>query len=192
MPVEIVDLTGDLDWSHFQIPGGSISARVVTLNVERPSRARTLLVHFPEGFRRDATGWYECGEELVVLEGGLEMSGQTYGPNDWAWIPAGAPRTATRAMPSMLALARFDGPARWHEGESPMVGPVLRDVLGEPRVLCRGAHESAWLKEAPSGEAKADTELLALKTRTWASIPAGETYPALEGPCFCRTFGAKE
>ena len=189
----VVDLNGDLGWAHFQIPGGSISARIATLNVEQPTRARTLLVYFPEGFRRDVEGWYECGEELVVLEGGLEMSGQTYGPNDWAWIPAGAPRTATRALPSMLALARFDGPARWREGASPMGGPVLREVLGDrPRVLCRGLHESAWMTECPTGVAETDTELLALRTRTWARVPAGEPLPALDGPVFCRTFGYKE
>jgi hypothetical protein len=191
MPATVViDLNGDLDWTDFQIPGGSISARIVALNVEQPSRARTLLVSFPDGFRRDVDGWYECAEELVVLEGGLQMSGETYGPNDWAWIPAGAPRSATRALPTMLALARFDGPARWHEGDSPSIGPVLRDVLGDrPRVLCRGVHESAWLKEAPSGVAGSDTELLALQTRRWARVPAGEPFPAFAGPVFCRTFG---
>ena len=189
----VVDLNGDLDWSHFQIPGGSSSARIVTLHVEQTSRARTLLVRFPEGFRRDVEGWYECAEELVVLDGGLEMSGQTYGPNDWAWIPAGARRTATRAVTSMLSLARFDGPARWHRGAPTMDGPVLRDALDDrPRVLCRGVHETALLSHAPSGVAASNTELLALETRTWALIPAGEPFPTLDGPIFCRTFGTGE
>jgi hypothetical protein len=186
----VVDLAGDLDWNAFEIPGATIPARIVTLHVD-PSRARSLLVEFPEGFRRDVEGWYECAEELVVIEGGLEMSGQTYRPNDWAWIPAGAPRTATAAKPSMLALARFDGPARWHEGSAPSTGPVRRDVLGDrARVLRRGAQESTWLTEPPSGVADSDTELLAIESRTWARVPAGATFPALEGPIFCRTFPA--
>jgi len=190
----VVDLTGDLDWTEFEIIGGTIPARVVTLHVERPSRARTLLVEFPDGFRRDADGWYECAEELVVLDGGLEMTGQTYGPNDWAWIPAGAPRRATRALPSMLALARFDGPARWQQGDPRAFGQPLRDVLGDrSRVLCRGdAQESSFVMKAPSGTATADTELLCLETRTWARVPAGATFPALDQACFCRRFDAEE
>jgi hypothetical protein len=190
MSVTVVDLDGDLDWTEFQIPGANMPARVVTLYVERPSRARSLLVEFPEGFRRDSEGWYECAEELVVLEGGLQMSGETYGPNDWAWIPAGAVRTATVAQPRMLALARFDGPARWHQVAPPRDAELSRreQLGGSGRTLRRGDHISEWLDAPPVSPMDRDIEILGITTRTWARVPAGEPFPALEGPCFCRTF----
>lgn len=186
--MNVVDLDGDLDWTEFPIPGGNIPARIATLHVDAVTRGRTLLVRFPDGFRRDAVGWYECAEELVVLDGALEMSGRTYRPNEWAWIPAGAPRRDTVAAPFLLAVARFDGPARWVPGEGDSREPVLHEPLNaHPRVLREG---SAWLVNVPPGAAPRDTELVSIATRTWARVSAGERFPALEGPCFCRTVGA--
>jgi hypothetical protein len=197
-------LGNDLDWQDFDIPGSNMPARVVTLRVERPSRARVLFVRFPPGFERTVSGWYEAAEELLVIEGGLEMTGETFHAHDWALIPAGEPRRATKALPEMLALARFDGPARWNEGaQAPNPAGAVRARL-EPQTLdaasplgagharmLRNGEPSSWLLDAPPAGAPSpiDAELFALSSRTWAWVEQGEPLPALEGLCFCRTFG---
>jgi hypothetical protein len=202
----VVVLGDDLDWQDFDIPGANMPARVVTLRVERPSRARVLFVRFPEGFERKVSGWYEAGEELLVLDGGLEMTDETYHALDWALIPAGQLRKETKAIPQMLALARFDGPARWREGEdAPSPAGSVRSRLetqtldaaspfgaGHAR-LVRSGEPSTWLVDAPPAgtTSSIDAELFALDSRTWVWVDAGELIPALEGLCFCRTFAAE-
>ena len=74
------------------------------------------LVRFPPGWTRPASGHYLCDEEFWVLEGELEMSGATYGPDQGAVIPGGAPRSDSRTPRGALALARFGGPATWVRG----------------------------------------------------------------------------
>ena len=201
----VVALGDDVDWQDFDIPGSNMPARVVTLRVERPSRARVLFVRFPAGFERAVSGWYEAAEELVVIEGGLQMSDDSYHAGDWAWIPAKTARRKTAAHPQMLALARFDGPARWLEGEDApdhsgparaRLEPSVLDVdspLGSGRArLLRSGEPTSWLLDAPDAGSRApvDAEVFALASRTWAWVEAGEAFPHLEGLSFCRTFSA--
>jgi hypothetical protein len=202
----VVALGGDLDWQGFEIPGGSAAVRIALLRVEPETRARTLLVRFPDGWRREIAGAYEAAEEFVVLEGILAMSGATYREGDWAYVPRGLMRRATVASPSVLTLARFDGPARWiAQAEEGRTAPALHRALvpegeavasplgaGRAWPLRRGELESAWLMERPEPgrPAPLDVELLDLGARVWAWVPAGAALPHLAGPCFCRTFGA--
>ena len=197
----VVDLAGDLDWVDFEIPASNPPVRLATLRVE-PSRGRTVLVRFPAGWERPEAGSYSCAEEMVLLQGTLEMSGARYDAWDWAYVPRRAERAATRARSEVLALARFDGPARWN-AEASQAGEILRrglevgpgalpSPLGEGRAwsLRRGAADSTWLLDAPpAGEvAPSAVEVLALRSRRWASVRAGEPLPDLDGLCFCRTF----
>jgi hypothetical protein len=198
---DVVHLDGDLDWIDFEIPESNLPVRLVRL----PSPALTLVVRFPEGWRREAMGRYSVSEEIVFLDGTLEMSRETYRAGDWAYVPAGTTRIATEARSEVLTLARFDGPARWHSGSlegSPNGRSLLRRALGPTGAsvesplgagrawrLRRDAGEESWLLEAPpAGEtAPRSAELTSLGSRTWASVSAGERFPALEGLCFCRT-----
>jgi hypothetical protein len=202
---EVVDLDGELDWVDFEIPEANTPVRLFPL----PSRALTVLVWFPEGWKRDAMGRYSASEEIVFLDGTLEMSRETYSAGDWAYVPAGVTRVGTAARSEVLTVARFDGPARWYSGSpgegSPNGRSLLRGSLdptgdavnsplgaGRAWLLRRGAGEEAWLLDAPpAGEvASRSAELVALEPRTWASVQAGERFPGLEGLCFCRTVKA--
>src|SRR5436309_515203 len=123
----VVELDGDLDWADFEIPDSSVAVRLATLRKE-PSRARTVLVRFPEGWERPGAGWYSVSEEMVFLAGTLEMSGEVYRPGDWAFVPSGTARSHTVAKSEVLTVARFGGPARWTAG-SPTDGSNGRAVL---------------------------------------------------------------
>ena len=80
---------------------------------EQQGGAFWALVRFPAGWSRPATGHYRVDEDFWILEGELEMSGITYGPEQGALIPAGTPRSQSRSEAGALAVARFDGPAAW-------------------------------------------------------------------------------
>lgn len=200
----VVDLDGDLEWTDFDIPRGTSPVRLATLRVEPSSQARTLLVRFPIGWARPARGYYSSAEEMVLLEGVLRMCDETYRAGDWVYVPAGTPRWETSAEASVLALARFDGPARWTDGGASSGAPQRRELapgpdpspspLGAGRawLLHRGDDATSWLVEAPEEgrPAPVDAELLAPGSRTWAWVPGGEALPGLDADCFCRTFEA--
>ena len=208
MSAVVVDLAGDLEWGEFEIPDSTVPVALATLNVE-PTRARTVLVRFPAGWERPGMGWYTCAEEMVVLDGTLEMNGNAFGAGDWGYVPAGLVRVDSLARTEVLVVARFDGPARWTSGypgegkpngRSPLrrtLEPGASEVdspfgAGRAWRLRRGSADTAWLLDAPPADrpAPCEAELLALGSRTWALVPAGEAPPRLEGLCFCRTVSA--
>src|SRR5258708_4087427 len=112
----VVRFGGDLDWQPFDIPGGTMPVDLVRLHVERETRASTLLVRFPLGWRRDVAGSYASAEDFLAIEGELRMCGETFVSGDWGYLPAGALRTGMAAVAEVLTLARFAGRARWTQG----------------------------------------------------------------------------
>lgn len=195
----VVDIDEILDWALFDIPGGSAPVRLHVLRDESDTRARTLLVRFPAGWERTQTGYYESAEELVVLDGTLRMCGATYDPGDWGFVHAGTIRFGMSVDRPTLVLARFFGPARWVAAATAPAAPwrsSLDDAaMDEPSPLGAGratplrAGESWFVDDVPGGmRAAADTELLSPPGRVWTWTPAGEPFPDLDGPCFCRTF----
>ncbi|MCA1833551.1 MAG: hypothetical protein LC750_12645, partial [Actinobacteria bacterium] len=107
---------GDLDWTDFDIPGGNMPVRLVTMRVEPATNSRTVFVYFPEGWTRAQAGSYACAEEVVVIDGAFEMNREMYSAGEWAYVGSGVERRLTKAAPYALALSRFDGPVRWNAG----------------------------------------------------------------------------
>lgn len=192
----VVDLSAPPAWSDFDIPDGSAPVRTARLG------ERTLLVAFPSGWERVEGGTYEAAEEMVVLDGELRMSGETYTALDWAWFPAGCLRRETRARTAVLALARFFGPARWaasdragpassrrHLGDRPGAADFASPLgAGRAWMLHSGVEATSFLVEAleTGTPSPAGAELLDLAGRRWAWVPAGAPLPAFSGACFCR------
>lgn len=92
---------------EFVMPGSTAPVRLARLS-------RTVsLVRFPPGWTRPERGHYLAGEEFVVLEGELRVSGVTYPAGSSGSLPAGAPRWDSASPTGALALAVFDGPPTW-------------------------------------------------------------------------------
>jgi hypothetical protein len=192
----VIDLSGGLDWVAFQMPGGTMPVRLALLRTDARG-GPTSLVRFPAGFRRPDAGRYEVAEEFVVLEGSLSMTGTTYSAPRWVYVPAEATRADTVAEAEVLALARFDGKARWHTGPATNATPnddALERTFdavspfGRARLLRRAPGESTWfVARAEPGPAPVTLELLDPAARIWAWVPAGEEIPDVPGPCIVRT-----
>lgn len=188
----------------FDIPGGSTPVWVVRLHAE-PTRAFTLLVTFPRGWERPVVGHYLCAEDVVFLSGRLRIGDETFAGGDWAHMPAGWVRAGMRAESETVALARFDGPARWVEGRPasatlPLLRRRLADLadltdgpLGRAQLLRHGEPDSSWLVTAPlaAGEpSPMDAQILDLVERSWHLVPTGAPMPPLPGDAFAWTFEA--
>lgn len=199
LPIRVSD---DLPWSPFDIPGGNMPARIFVLRPEPTSRAQVLLVRFPPGWERAASGSYSAAEELFVLDGSLEMSGKRYLAGDWAYFPADSLREGTSSTEGMLGLARFDGPARWTEGcgtpGGVMSAHLKPDALDEPVTGALGVGwplrdslaEQAWFLTTLKAGAAApfDVEIFDVSLRTWRFVEIGAPLPSTPGPIFARAF----
>ncbi|WP_395105363.1 cupin domain-containing protein [Actinomadura sp. SCN-SB] len=160
----------ELPWRSFTIPSSAPPVRLLRLEVDRSDGSSTSLVRFPPGWSRPDAGHYLVGEEFVVLEGGLTVSGVEYGPGDHGWIPAGATRHGSRTETGALALAWFSGVPDWVDapGSAPTgeVTPLLTVPIPEGGLPLR------------SGESS--------RTRLYERVPAAFTSPArvlfLDGP----------
>ncbi|MBA2890359.1 hypothetical protein [Nonomuraea soli] len=102
----------------FLIPGSTTPVGLAELG------GGAMLVRFPPGWSRPEKGHYLAGEEFVLLDGELHVSGRRYRPGDYAWLPARTPRAASATPDGALAVAWFDAPPRWvaGEGEPPAEG----------------------------------------------------------------------
>ncbi|HYJ70506.1 MAG TPA: hypothetical protein VEX15_22870 [Nocardioidaceae bacterium] len=99
----------DQPWQSVPMPGASHDLDLVPL--ESDGDALTMLGRFPAGFGRAVPCGYLVAEDLVVLDGRLELEGRTYGPATLVHIPARFIRTSMATPDGCLVLAWFSGPA---------------------------------------------------------------------------------
>ena len=195
----------NLGWEDQEVADGAPVTSLVRLPSDVPGRGFTVLVRFPVGWSRPHSGFYESTEEIIVLEGWLQMSGETLAVGDYGWYPAGYLRSDTSCPEGALVLAWFSGPARWHRASHPADGFAPEDVIigraaspvmepgplggGGARLLRHGVHASSWVVdlvppiEAPAGSV---VELFALDEMSWVSVPAGQHLPPASLRTFCR------
>jgi len=187
----------------FDIPGGSVPVSIVPLHRE-PTRAFSLQVTFPRGWERPVAGHYECAEDVVFLSGRLRIGDELFVAGDWAHMPAWFLRSGMRAETDVVAVARFSGPARWHEGRAATSPPLIRRSLeqvphtiegplgGTDALLLRaGEPDSSWLLvSAPVAgtPAPVETQILDLVEQTWHHVPVGAPVPPLSDRTFCWAF----
>lgn len=100
------------DWISIPIPDSSAKVDAIRLAVGSDGSS-SLLVRFPAGWTREVSGFYECAEEFVVLEGELRLSDFVYVSGDHGWVPARGARGLTHSPIKTYALAHFFGIPKW-------------------------------------------------------------------------------
>lgn len=199
-----ISLTGELPWTAGAIPGSTLPVELVRLASDPATRSATLLVRFPPGWERPDVGHYPAGEEIVVLRGELAVSGVSYHPGDYGWIPAGALREASRTPQGALVLAWFAGAPRWTPGPGRPAGERRRRSLYQPPSgteatpfgtlgrLLRGRRpgedpgESWLLAGLPDNPVPAAGDVLDLTDVRWWRLRQGDRLPRRANPVFAR------
>ncbi|MBM9459197.1 hypothetical protein JK386_04730 [Nocardioides sp. zg-536] len=180
-----LDLDGDLTWGVHQIAGAEEPARIAMLRADAARGTRTVLVAFPDGWRRDATGNQPAGEEMVVLSGEVRMSGLSCGAGEALVAEPHVTRSATSTDDGTRAVVFFSGAGGgWAEGEAEVPGKV--EVLPVEPGVVRGA--TAGLvgtlevrADVAGAVLAADADVLWPQARQWAFVPAGATVPDVAG-----------
>lgn len=83
-------------------------AEVRTLSEDPDTGACSAMLRYPAGWSRPQPEAALADEELFVLDGALEISGERYGLHDYAYLPAGYPRTGMAAPGGAIVLTFFN------------------------------------------------------------------------------------
>jgi hypothetical protein len=145
------------------------------------------------------------GEELVLIEGRLTMSGASIESGHYAWVPPGFLRYDTLAD-RCSALAWFNGPARWVSGDPDGSGappemmvtstsaeapePTPFGVVGRP--LRRGGDISVWLLSEPVSLVADDrgwVQAVSIPGRRFVHLTPGQEYEMVAPPLVVRSSG---
>lgn len=187
----LVDLTSeDLTWFEAQIAGAELKASMSMLHQDAEREVRTVVVRFPEGWRRDAVGTQPAGEEMVCLSGALTVSGITATPGTFLVITPRALRSATSTTDGTRAVVWFTGAGGgWVDGEELVSGTatLVELAAGYVREAQEGLRGHVELRDQVAGETfDTDVEVVWFEQQAYAHVPAGESVPAGEGRALVR------
>jgi hypothetical protein len=110
-------------WRH--LPG----CQLKILSRDPASGAASVLVRFPSGWAAPGAGFLSAGEELLVLDGLLELDGRRCTQDTYGCFAAGH-RHASRAAPDgAVVIAFYDAEPVWTEGDPPPGQPPAQARL---------------------------------------------------------------
>ncbi|GGD25072.1 hypothetical protein [Nocardioides daphniae] len=189
--MSIVDLASDHhEWLEASIAGADLPARMYPLHVDLQRGTRTVLLTFPDGWNRPATGTQPAGEELVPLSGGLTMSGQRVGVGEVLVVTPRVLRSATASEPGTRAVVFYTGSGGgWVDGDSLEAGTVSTRTLGEGVVrepVDGLAGRLELVPEVPEDGFDQDVEVVWLQSQQYAVVPRRGLPPQVEGPALVR------
>lgn len=189
--MSLVDLTADdLTFFEAQIAGSELRAEMAMLHQDAEREVRTVLVRFPDGWRRDAVGTQPAGEEMVCLAGALTVSGITAAPGTFLVLTPRALRAATSTADGTRAVVWFTGAGGgWVDGDELVSGTATLFDLepGFVRGATDGVRGRVELREQVAGETfEGDVEVVWFEQQAYAFVSAGEPSPRGEGRALVR------
>lgn len=189
--MSIVDLMSDShEWLEARISGAELAARMYPLHVDLQRGTRTVLLTYPDGWNRRASGTQPAGEEFVALSGGLTMSGHQAVPGEVLVVTPRALRAETSSQDGTRAIIFYSGPGGgWEEGSGLAEGTVtsVEIVPGVVRAATQGlVGRLEVLEELPVDGFEVDAEVVWLESFQYAFVPRGGLPPTVAGRVLVR------
>lgn len=72
-------------------------------------KAVTVIFKYPRGWTMDRSHYVNSDQEFLLLSGQLQLNEVTYGPGDYAYLPAGFPRRMMRSTDGATMLNFYEG-----------------------------------------------------------------------------------
>ncbi len=142
----------DLAWSPFDEPSDPADLQCKRLSEDALSGASTLLLRIPPGWSRPGPEYLDVMEEIYLLEGDLEISGQAYVHDCYACLPAGFARSDSRSLNGAVVLLMRSGRAQRFAGQD------VPDGMYDPMLLVR--HHNAYERGLDGWEKNSHTRYL--------------------------------
>lgn len=189
--MSLTDLSSDQhEWLEATIAGADLKARMYPLHVDLARGTRTVLLAFPDGWRRPASGTQPAGEEFVPLAGALTMSGTRVAPGEVLVVTPRALREQTSSEDGTRAVVFYSGSGGgWVDGDGLATGSVAVHAVetGVVRAETEGLVGRLELHEKlPEDGLGVDAEVVWVESQQYAFIPRGGIPPQVEGPVLVR------
>lgn len=97
-----------LPWRRVPPGAARPDAEYKFLSRDDEDGACSCLIRYPAGWSREGNECLTADEEFYVLEGTLILDGTTYGPDTYAFLPAGWPRHTMRVPLGAVVLTFFN------------------------------------------------------------------------------------
>lgn len=155
-----------LSWASEEVAGRTgVSRKVLSLDSE--TGASTAIMRYPPGWAMQIEHCLDSSEEILVLQGELNINGQTLGHHGYSYMPAGAPRTSMCASDGAVVLTMFSAEPRYCAIDAvnyddsqliphidvytlPWLGGMEGSVTGKP--LSNGLATKLLRRDADTGE----------------------------------------
>lgn len=139
-----------LPWKQLAAGSSRPGAEGRALSYDFDSKAASVVMRYPAGWRMDQPHYLPCDEELFVLSGALEIGSVRYSSGDYAYLPAGMPRPGMASDTGAVVLTFFEGPHGSVFADTP-------DGLYDPARLIAKIETSSMPWGAPSDPVVAAT-----------------------------------
>jgi len=97
----------NLAWENGALPGilGELDCKV--LSMDDTNGSCSVILRYPAGWTRPSTEHLTSSHEFLVLDGAIEINGQHYGMDTYAYLPPGFARTTTSSENGAVILTFF-------------------------------------------------------------------------------------
>jgi hypothetical protein len=109
----------DMPWQKGFANGAWPELDVKTLSLDEGTGACTTIVRYPAGWDFAGDRYLTCHEEILVLDGALEINGETYGRRCYANFPKGWMRDRIRTPQGAVVLTMLSGAPEEKTGTPP-------------------------------------------------------------------------
>lgn len=99
----------DMPWDEAPLGPGRADVAHKLLSRDETSGGTSSVVRYPAGWRREGRESLSVEEEIYVLEGALDIGGETFGPGDYTCLPKNYPRENAQSEHGAVVLTFFAG-----------------------------------------------------------------------------------
>ncbi len=97
-----------LSWQRGRYGEVRPDVEVKLLSRDKDGGAASLLMRYPRGWAQPGSASLSADEEFYVIQGDLRINDTEYGPNTFAYLPAGYPRDAAASSQGAVVLTFFE------------------------------------------------------------------------------------
>lgn len=109
-----------LPWKQLGAGSSRPGAAGRALSYDPETKAASVLMKYPAGWRMAENHYLPCDEEFYVLDGSFSIGGVVYKKGDYAYLPAGMTRPGMASENGAAVLTFFEGPHGSVFGEAPL------------------------------------------------------------------------